>query len=237
MIIFPAIDIRNGKVVRLQKGDFSRETIFSDNPGDMARMFIDAGARFLHIIDLDGAKGDGQDNRDIIGAIAQDSSIPIQTGGGIRDVARIEDMLSRGVNRVILGTIAVQNPEFLQEVCERYPQRIVVSIDVKDGFVTTHGWQETTVLRGIDFAKRIQDWGVAALVFTDIAKDGMLQGINLDAILEIQNESTLPIIASGGVTTIDDLHVLQRNSLYGAIVGRAYYSSSITLDELKPFFA
>ncbi len=237
MIIFPAIDIRNGNCVRLQEGDFARETVFSDSPLTQAREFRDAGAGYLHVIDLDGAKGEGDINTDIITAIARDLDIPIQTGGGIRDMERVRLVLEGGVSRAIIGTAAFRKPSFLKEACIEFPGRIALSVDVWDGFIATHGWQDTTDIKDEEFLKIVEDWGVDALVYTDISKDGMLQGINRDALERISNATSIPLIASGGVTTIEDVRTLADMNIYGAIIGRALYSGTITLEELKPYFS
>ena len=172
MIIFPAIDIRDGNYVRLEEGDFDRETVFGDDPPAMARSLEEQGAQYLHIIDLDGAKGQSRDNSEIICEIAQNVNIPIQTGGGIRDFDKISKMLDGGVERVILGTKAVQDPSFIKQACEMFPGSIAVSIDVKDRFIATHGWQNVSKVKDTDFLAEIENFGISAVVYTDISRDG-----------------------------------------------------------------
>ena len=236
MIIFPAIDIRGGNCVRLQEGDFSRETVFGDDPVAMARKFQDAGAEYLHVIDLDGAKGDGENNTAIIHEIARTLTVPIQTGGGIRDLARVRLILDGGVLRAIIGTAAFRDPAFLKKACAEFPEQVALSIDVRDGYIATHGWQDTTDIKDEDFLKQVEGWGVAALVYTDISKDGMLQGINREALHRISQSTSIPLVASGGVTTIDDVKILDEMGAYGVIIGRALYSGAITLEQLQPYF-
>lgn len=232
MIVFPAIDIRGGRVVRLEEGDFNRETVFGDDPVATAISFRDQGAQWLHVVDLDGAKGAGADNRPIIRAIAAAVDIPVQTGGGLRDMARVREMLDAGVKRVILGTAAFKDPEFLRKACAAHPGCMGVSIDVRDGLIASHGWQEATTIRDTDFLKRIADWGVAAVVYTDISRDGRMAGTNVEAVRNIQSATTIPVIASGGVTRPADLQVLMAAGLYGAIIGRALYAGTITFKDV-----
>lgn len=236
MIVFPALDIRDGKYVRLQKGDFNKETVFGEDPLQMAKTLEDKGAKFLHIIDLDGAKGEGKENSDLICEIVRNLSVPVQTGGGIRDFERIEKMLTEGIARVILGTAAFEDPSFLDEACRRFPGSIAVSIDVKDGFIATHGWQKVSSIKDEDFIKQITEWGVVAVIYTDISRDGMLKGINLEAILRIKAISSVPVIASGGITSINDLDALKQHNVYGAIIGKALYTGAIPLEALSDFF-
>lgn len=235
MILFPAIDIRGGNYVRLEKGDYARETVFGKDPHEMARCFESQGARYLHVVDLDGAKGEGKDNADIICRIAREAGIPVQTGGGIRDIGRITKMLDCGIARVILGTVAVETPSFLREACSIFPGSIAVSIDVKQRHIATHGWQEKSEIRDTDFLDMIEDMGVSAAVYTDISRDGMLKGSNVDAIVEVNKQTSIPLIASGGITSVDEIRELQKNGIYGAIVGKALYTGALTMNDLKEF--
>jgi len=236
MVIFPAIDIKDGKCVRLEEGDFEKEIVFGDDPLQMACALEKRGARYLHVVDLNAARGDEKDNSSVIHQIAQNVQIPIQTGGGIRNFDRIEEMLQYGVRRVILGTAAVSDPDFLKEACEKYPDSVAVSIDARDRFIATDGWKNITEIRDTDFLERIENWGVSAVVYTDISKDGMLEGINLDAILDINSHTDIPVIASGGITDIKDIEMLEKHSLYGAIIGTAMYSGTIPIEELEKYF-
>lgn len=236
MIIFPAIDIKDGKYVRLEEGDFEKEIVFGDDPIQMAYALEKRGAHYLHIVDLNAARGDDRDNSSMIYQIAQNVKIPVQTGGGIRTFEKIDEMLGKGVRRVILGTAAVSDPDFLKEACEKHPDSIAVSIDARDRFIATDGWQNVTGIRDTDYLERIGNWGVSAVVYTDISKDGMLEGINLEAILDINRHTDIPVIASGGITAIRDIETLEKNSLYGAIIGTAMYSGTIPIEELEKYF-
>ena len=221
MIIFPAIDIRDGNYVRLEEGDFNRETVFGDDPPAMARHLEEQGAQYLHVIDLDGAKGEGNDNSAVISEIAQNISIPVQTGGGIRDFEKIRKMLDGGVERVILGTAAVQDPSFLKQACEM--------------FVATHGWQNVSKIKDTDYLAEIEDFGVSAVVYTDISRDGMLQGTNIESIISVSEHTSLPLIASGGVTSVEEIKTLQAHKIYGAIIGKALYTGVLTIESLREF--
>ncbi|MFC1479655.1 1-(5-phosphoribosyl)-5-[(5-phosphoribosylamino)methylideneamino]imidazole-4-carboxamide isomerase [Planctomycetota bacterium] len=235
MIIFPAIDIRDGNYVRLEEGDFNRETVFGDNPPAMARYLEEQGAQYLHVIDLDGAKGEGKDNSSVISEIAQNIKIPVQTGGGIRDFEKIRKMLDGGAARVILGTAAVQDPSFLKQACKMFPDSIAVSIDVKDRFVATHGWQNVSKIKDTDYLAEIENFGVSAVVYTDISRDGMLQGTNIESIISVNEKTSLPLIASGGVTTAEEIRTLQTQGIYGAIIGKALYTGALSMADLKEF--
>ena len=231
MIILPAIDIQNKACVRLVKGDFSTTKIYATNPMDIAKDFQDKGAEYLHIIDLDGAD-DAASNKDLIKEIKKSLTIPIQVGGGIRNLSQIEDLLDSGIDRVIVGTMPFQNKEDFLNAVKRYKERIVVSLDCKDELVQIQGWKEPTNINVFDFIKELEDLGITTIVVTDIAKDGMLEGTNIDLYKRLSKESKLKIIASGGVTSLKDVRELKELNLYGAIIGKALYEKNITLEEV-----
>lgn len=232
MIIFPAIDIRNGKCVRLIQGDYNQETIYGDSPAAMALEWQNQGATFIHVIDLDGAKSGVRQNIQAITEIVKSVSVPVQVGGGIRSLESVEAYLEAGVNRVILGTAVIQDKQLLKEVVEKYQEKIVVSIDARGYFVATDGWTETSNVNALELIKELEAIGVKTIVFTDIAKDGMLAGPNF-AVLEEMNQTTvIDIIASGGVSTVQDVAKLTEMKMYGAIIGKALYEKNITLNEV-----
>lgn len=236
MKIWPAIDIRTGKCVRLVQGDYERQTTYGTNPADMALRWVNDGAKALHIVDLDGAKGDlseaGQSlNRDAISQILQACDVPCQIGGGIRDEAAIIDYLELGAKRVVIGTRAITDPEWLARVAEDFPQRLAVSIDARDGRVATDGWQKTSDVSAIEFAQKISRLPIGAIIYTDIAKDGMLAGPNFEAMQEMAQATEVSVIASGGVTTIQDIEKLATMGLSGCIIGRALYEGRMTLPD------
>ncbi|SEQ95846.1 1-(5-phosphoribosyl)-5-[(5-phosphoribosylamino)methylideneamino]imidazole-4-carboxamide isomerase [Piscibacillus halophilus] len=228
MNIFPAIDIRNQQSVRLLQGDYNQETYYG-NPIDMAKRWVNEGARYLHIVDLDAAKGDPSNNLEVIQQIVEEVEVPVQVGGGIRSENRIKELLEVGVERVILGTAAVKEPEFVRDSVERFGHRVVVSIDARDGYVATDGWTETSSLRALDFVKKLEDAGVQTIVYTDISKDGMLQGPNLQELNYMNDATSIDVIASGGVTSIDDIQALSGMGIYGSIIGKALYEGEIDL--------
>ncbi|HZW67189.1 MAG TPA: 1-(5-phosphoribosyl)-5-[(5-phosphoribosylamino)methylideneamino]imidazole-4-carboxamide isomerase [Pseudogracilibacillus sp.] len=232
MIIFPAIDILNGKCVRLIQGDYNKEVIYDDSPVDMAKQWEAKGAEFIHIVDLDGAKTGKSINEQIIIDIAKAVTVPIQVGGGIRSMETVKTYLDSGVNRVIVGTAAIEDEAFLQEAVEKYGERIVVSLDAKEGFVATEGWTDTSNVRALDIVKDLEKLGVKTIVYTDIAKDGMLQGPNLEEQSAMNEATAVDVIASGGVTTREDVDNLKALNMYGAIVGKALYDGKITFEEL-----
>lgn len=201
MIIFPAIDILDGQCVRLIQGDYNQESVYSNSPVDMAKQWEEKGAEFIHIVDLDGAKSGNSTNKDIIQKIAQTVNIPVQVGGGIRSLEIIDTHIDNGVNRVIIGTAAIQDPDFLKAAVEKYGDKIVVSLDARNGFIATDGWTDTSEVKALDLVKDLEKIGVKTIVYTDIAKDGMLQGPNLDEQQAINEATTIDVIASGGVTT------------------------------------
>ena len=230
MILFPAIDLKDGQCVRLKLGDMNAATVFNDDPAAQARAFEQQGFSYLHIVDLNGAFEGRPVNAAAVDAILKAISMPAQLGGGIRDLATVEDWLGRGVRRVILGTAAVRDPAFVRDACKRFPGRIAVGIDAKGGKVAVEGWAETSELTAIELASRFEDAGVAAIIYTDIERDGVLKGLNLDATAELARSTSIPVIASGGLASIDDVKALLRPEyamLEGAITGRALYDGRI----------
>lgn len=234
MILFPAIDLKDGQCVRLKLGDMAQATVFNDNPAAQAKSFETQGFEWLHLVDLNGAFEGRPVNGKAVEAILKAISIPVQLGGGIRDLATIEHWLSRGVTRVILGTIALRNPKIVSEACKEFPGRIVVGIDAKAGRVAVEGWGESSSLTAIELAQGFEDVGVAAIVFTDIDRDGILKGINFEKTLELANSVSIPVIASGGLASIKDVQRLLEPDcaiLEGAISGRAIYDGRLNAAE------
>ena len=233
MLIIPAIDLKDGKCVRLRQGRMDDETVFSDDPVAMAQRWVDAGARRLHLVDLNGATAGKPVNGEIISAIAERfPDLPIQVGGGIRDEDTIQAYIEAGVQYVILGTKAVNAPHFVSDVCAEFPGRIIVGLDAKDGKVAIDGWSKLSGHDVIDLAKRFQDDGVEAIVYTDIGRDGMMSGLNVEATAKLASEIAIPVIASGGVTNMDDIRKLcgvADEGIMGAITGRALYEGAIEL--------
>lgn len=232
MQIFPATDILGGKVVRLTKGDYANVKIYADSPAEMAKEFMKAGATNLHMVDLDGAKDGTPVNFEAIKEAAKIKDLFIEVGGGIRDMKRIEDYLSLGVKRVILGTAAVRNYPFVEEAVKKYGDAIAVGVDAKDGLVAVNGWLETTTVNSVEFCKKLRDSGVATVIYTDISKDGMLSGTNLEIYKELSEIKGLDIVASGGITFIDEIKTLADMGIYGAIVGKAVYEGKLDLKEV-----
>ena len=234
MLIIPAIDILDGKCVRLHQGDYSQKTEYNADPIVVARQWELQGAKFLHVVDLDGAKAGEVINLATISQIASSISIPIELGGGIRNLKTIETVLSKGISRVVLGTVAYEDPDFVQKACLAYPNKIVVGIDGRNGKVAVKGWTETTALSVIELAKRLSDSGVKTFIYTDIARDGALTGPNLEGITEFANSTKVSVIASGGVSKLDDIKKLKElrcENIIGVIVGKALYDGRITLPE------
>ena len=228
MILYPAIDLKDGHCVRLRQGDMAQATVFNDDPAAQARAFQDSGFRYLHCVDLNGAFAGQSANTPAIRAILAALKIPVQLGGGIRDRAGIEAWLSAGIARVILGTVAVRNPALVKEAARDFPGRIVVGIDARDGMVAVEGWAEASSLSAVDLARRFEDAGVAAIIFTDIARDGMLQGVNAEATADLARSVTIPVIASGGVGGIEDITRLAAEpKIAGVVIGRALYDGRI----------
>ncbi|PQO42726.1 1-(5-phosphoribosyl)-5-[(5-phosphoribosylamino)methylideneamino]imidazole-4-carboxamide isomerase [Blastopirellula marina] len=231
MEIWPAIDLLGGKCVRLQQGDYNRETIYGDDPAEMAKRWVEEGADCLHLVDLDGAKDGSLKNRDAISAIVHAVDIPCEVGGGIRDEATIEQLLALGLSRLVIGTKALREPEWFAAMCERFPNKLVLGIDAKEGMVATDGWLEVSTTSAIDLAKTYEHLPIAALIYTDIATDGMLAGPNVPAMQAMKEAVKLPVVASGGVTSVEDVKNLTAAGLDGAIVGRALYENRLTVRE------
>lgn len=231
MQIFPATDILGGKVVRLTKGDYNQVKIYADSPAEMALEFMKDGATNLHMVDLDGAKDGAPVNFEAIREAAKIKNLFIEVGGGIRDMKRVEDYLSLGVRRVILGTAAVRNYPFVEEAVKKFGNAIAVGVDAKDGFVAVSGWQETTSVKSVEFCKKLRDTGVATVIYTDISKDGMLSGTNLEVYGELSEIKGLDIVASGGITFINEIEKLRDMNIYGAIVGKAVYEGKLSLKD------
>ncbi len=232
MIIFPAIDILNGKCVRLIQGDYQQETVYSDSPVNMALEWESKGAEYLHLVDLDGAKTGQSINKQVIKEIAQSVSIPVQVGGGIRSIETVKEHIENGVSRVIIGTAAISDPDFLQQAVDTYEDKIAVSIDAKNGYVATDGWTRTSEIKAIDLLLELEQMGVETIVYTDILKDGMLQGPNFAELTTINQATSIDVIASGGVTTKEDVQQLQSMNLYGAIIGKALYDGNLKFEDL-----
>ncbi len=231
MIIFPATDIIDGKVVRLLKGDYGKKTVYDITPLDAAREFKSCGAEYLHAVDLDGAKSGKCDNIDVIRLLAEKSGLKVEIGGGIRSEESVKKYIDAGVWRVILGTAAVKDPEFLKRTVDKYKEKIAVGADIKDGFVATDGWMEKSSITCFDFFKKMEQIGVKTIICTDISKDGAMQGTNHELYGELMNRFKIDITASGGVSSIDDVKRLKKSGIYGAIIGKALYNGAVDLKE------
>ncbi|RII28943.1 MAG: 1-(5-phosphoribosyl)-5-((5-phosphoribosylamino)methylideneamino)imidazole-4-carboxamide isomerase [Geobacter sp.] len=234
MIVIPAIDLKEGKCVRLEQGLMEKDTVFCDNPAEQAREWERQGGELLHIVDLDGAFAGVPKNRDAIASIVGAVSIPTQLGGGIRDMDTIGAYLGLGLSRVILGTAAQRNPQLVEEACRLFPGRIVVGIDAKNGMVAVQGWAEVTGVTAVELAKRFEGYGVAAIIYTDISRDGMMQGPNIDATRALAEAISIPVIASGGVSSlrdIENLMAIESAGVTGAITGKAIYTGALKLAE------
>src|SRR5262249_629208 len=230
MILFPAIDLKDGVVVRLEQGDMARATVFNRDPAAQAHAFESEGFRHLHVVDLDGAFAGKPRNAAAIDRILETVGLCVQLGGGIRDMATIEGWLDKGVDRVIIGTAAVRDPALVKEAAKKFPKRVAVGLDARDGKVATQGWAETSELTALDLARRFEDAGVAAIIYTDIARDGLLKGLNLDATIALAEAISVPVVASGGLASIDDVKALlepRAKKLQGAIAGRALYDGRL----------
>ena len=231
MELWPAIDLRGGKCVRLLQGDYDRETVFGDDPVEMARRFVEAGARRLHIVDLDGAKAGLPVQADLVARMVTAAGVPCQLGGGIRSLETARAYAAAGVQRLVVGSVAIEHPELLEAIARELPGRIVLGLDARDGRVATRGWLETSELPAIDVAKRHESLPLAAIVYTDIAKDGMMSGPNLAALAEMIREVHLPVVASGGISKAADILAVADTGASGCIVGRALYDGAVTLAE------
>jgi phosphoribosylformimino-5-aminoimidazole carboxamide ribotide isomerase len=230
VILFPAIDLKNGQCVRLEQGDMARATVFNLNPAAQARSFAEQGFEYLHVVDLDGAFAGKPMNAHAVEAMLKEVKMPVQLGGGIRDLATVEAWLSKGVRRVIIGTAAVRDPDFVKSAAKKFPGRVAVGLDARDGKVAVQGWAETSEVTAFDIAQRFEDAGVAAIIFTDISRDGLLKGLNLDATIALAERISIPVIASGGLASIDDVRALlapRAKKLAGAIAGRALYDGRL----------
>ncbi len=234
VILFPAIDLKNGEAVRLQQGDMARATVFNRDPAAQARAFAQQGFEYLHVVDLDGAFAGKPMNAAAVERILVAVKIPLQLGGGIRDRATIEAWLGKGVTRVIVGTAAVRDPALVKDAARAHPGRVAVGLDARDGKVAVEGWAETSELTALDIARRFEDAGVAAIVYTDVQRDGMLKGLNLDATIALAEKTSIPVIASGGLASLDDVRALlapRAQKLEGAIAGRALYDGRLDAAE------
>jgi phosphoribosylformimino-5-aminoimidazole carboxamide ribotide isomerase len=230
VILFPAIDLKDGQCVRLEQGDMARATVFNLDPASQAAKFAAQGFEYIHVVDLDGAFAGKPMNTHAVEAMLAAVTIPVQLGGGIRDLKTIEAWLSKGVARVIIGTAAVRDPELVKSAARKFPNRVAVGLDARDGKVAVEGWAETSEVKALEIAGRFEDAGVAAIIFTDIARDGLLKGLNLDATVALAERISIPIIASGGLASIDDVKALlqpRAKKLAGAIVGRALYDGRL----------
>ncbi len=230
MIIYPAIDLKDGACVRLLRGDMAAVTVYNDDPAEQARGFAASGFTWLHLVDLNGAVEGRPVNAKAVEAIIAATKLPVQLGGGIRNIATVEDWLSRGVERVVLGTAAVRNPSLVKEASKKFPGRVAVSIDSREGLVAVEGWRETSTMRTLDLALDMEQAGVAAIVFTDINRDGAMGGINLEATVDLAFALTTPVIASGGVSSLDDIIAVKReekSGIAGVICGRALYDGRV----------
>jgi phosphoribosylformimino-5-aminoimidazole carboxamide ribotide isomerase len=234
MILFPAIDLKDGVVVRLEQGDMARATVFNRDPAAQAHAFESDGFRHLHVVDLDGAFAGKPRNAGAIERILETVGLCVQLGGGIRDMATIEGWLEKGVDRVIIGTAAVRDPALVKEAARKFPKGVAVGLDARDGKVATQGWAETSELSALELARRFEDAGVAAIIYTDIARDGLLKGLNLDATIALAEAISVPVVASGGLASIDDVKALlapRAARLQGAIAGRALYDGRLDAGE------
>jgi phosphoribosylformimino-5-aminoimidazole carboxamide ribotide isomerase len=234
MILFPAIDLKDGVVVRLEQGDMARATVFNRDPAAQAHAFESDGFRHLHVVDLDGAFAGKPRNAGAIERILETVGLCVQLGGGIRDMATIEGWLEKGVDRVIIGTAAVRDPALVKEAAQKFPKRVAVGLDARDGKVATQGWAETSELTALELARRFEDAGVAAIIYTDIARDGLLKGLNLDATIALAEAISVPVVASGGLASIADVKALlepRAARLQGAIAGRALYDGRLDAAE------
>ncbi|MBM97449.1 MAG: 1-(5-phosphoribosyl)-5-[(5-phosphoribosylamino)methylideneamino]imidazole-4-carboxamide isomerase [Oceanospirillaceae bacterium] len=237
MLVIPAIDLKDGQCVRLRQGRMDDSTVFGDSPVDMAQRWVDAGCRRLHLVDLNGAFAGEPVNGEAVTAIARKfPELPIQIGGGIRTLETIEHYVKAGVSYVIIGTKAVKEPAFVAEACKAFPGKVIVGLDAQDGFVATDGWAEVSEVKAVDLAKQFKNDGVSSIVYTDIARDGMMQGVNVEATVQLAVEGGIPVIASGGVTNIEDIRELSKvagQGILGAITGRVIYEGTLDVAEAQ----
>ena len=231
MVIYPAIDLYEGKAVRLYKGDYQQMTVYSENPVNVAREFVDKGATHIHLVDLEGAKNGDTPNFDTVRNIKAETGLFCEVGGGIRSMEVIRRYMDAGIDRVILGTAAVTDPEFLREAVAFYGKRIAVGVDIRDGYVAIKGWTEKSKLEAFAFCEEMEQLGVSALICTDISKDGAMQGTNHDLYQHLSSQFSMDIIASGGVSSLEDVRRLAKMKIHGAIIGKAYYTGAIDLSE------
>ena len=235
MLIIPAIDLKNGACVRLRQGRMEDATVYSDDPVATATRWVDAGAQRLHVVDLDGAFAGKPENKEaVVGILAKHPELPVQLGGGVRDIATIDAYLDLGLRWVIIGTQAVKEPEFVTEACRQFPDQIIVGVDAKDGWVATEGWAEASTVSAVEVVKRFADVGVSSIVYTDIGRDGMLSGVNTEATASLARETGCPVIASGGLKGLSDVTELlafEADGVIGAITGRAIYEGTLDLSE------
>lgn len=231
MEIWPAIDLRGGKYVRLKQGDYARETVFGEDPAEMARHWVGLGAECLHLVDLDGAKDGRPENLESVAAIVESVDVPCELGGGIRDEQTIRRLLDLGLARLVIGTLAIRQPDWFRRMCRQFPGKLVLGVDARDGRVATDGWLETSETTAIDLALQLTTEPVAAVVYTDIATDGMMAGPNTQAMAEMQAALDVPVVASGGVTTTEDVARLAEVPMAGCIIGRALYEGTIALPD------
>ena len=234
MILFPAVDLKNGQCVRLEQGDMARATVFNLDPAAQAKSFADQGFEYLHVVDLDGAFAGKPVNAQAVEAMLREVKMPVQLGGGIRDLKTVEAWLNKGITRVIIGTAAVRDPELVKAAAKAFPGRVAVGLDARDGKVAVEGWAEVSEVTALEIARRFEDAGVAAIIFTDIARDGLLKGLNLDATIALADQISIPVIASGGLASIDDVKAMltpRAGKLEGAIAGRALYDGRLSPSE------
>jgi phosphoribosylformimino-5-aminoimidazole carboxamide ribotide isomerase len=229
MQIWPAIDLRGGKCVRLKQGDYAQETVFGDDPAEMARHWVDEGGQNLHLVDLDGARAGSVVNWPSIEAILRAVDVPCELGGGVRDEATIARLLDLGLSRLVIGTLAIKQPEWFRQMCEKFPGRLALGIDARGGMVATEGWLETSSVRAVELAQDFAQSPLAAIIYTDIETDGMLSGPNLGALEEMATAVDVPVIASGGVATAEDISKLRQLPVAGCIIGRALYEGTLKL--------
>lgn len=232
VILLPAIDIRGGKCVRLIQGNYDKEIVYHDSPTDMAKEWERQGASYIHVVDLDGAKTGNSLNREAIANITKAVKIPVQVGGGIRNIVNVDELIACGVSRVIIGTAAIEDQQFVSEAVAKYGDKIAVSIDARNGYVATNGWTETSDVKAVELLGWLAEIGISTVIYTDILKDGMLQGPNIAELRAMNEASEIDIIASGGVSTEQDIATLEEMKLYGAIIGKALYEGNVTLGKL-----